>query len=78
MGQRRGALRVTADDYEFFIAGLLCGGVPPGEHRDECIRCLTARFLALYARYGVTPKPGLVEFAERIGMTAEMELRNGA
>jgi hypothetical protein len=66
MSHKRGSSRVTADDYEMFIVGL-CGGVPPGGHRDDCIQCITRRFLALYARYGVTAPPGLVAFAERTG-----------
>lgn len=59
--------RVMVDDYQAFIGGLC--GMPPGPDRDECVRYLARRLLALYAEYRVTPPPGLRGFAERIGIT---------
>jgi len=68
-----GRKRETAEDYETFLAGLC--GLPPGSDRDECVRDLTRTLLTMYAGYGLTTPPGLIEFAQRIGATAPSGMR---
>lgn len=63
----RAPWRITADDYEAFIIQLC--GLPPGPERAECVRELTGKLLALYAKHGSDPPSGLQEYAVRIGLS---------
>jgi hypothetical protein len=67
----RDSLRLTADEYETFIAKL--SALPPGRERDEAVRELTGQLLAMYARHGVAAPAGLGEFAQRIGVPSGPE-----
>lgn len=46
----------------------LCA-VPPGPEQDQCVRCITQRMLGLYARLGMTPPPGLRDYAASIDVS---------
>jgi hypothetical protein len=63
------AKRVTADDYELFVAALCA--VPPGEARNQCAREIVAVLLRLYAKHGVSAPAGLVEYARMLGLGPE-------
>lgn len=60
--------RITADDYAGFIGGLCW--MPPGPDRDECVRQITLRLMAMYGDHGLVPPSGLRELARRVGVTA--------
>lgn len=62
----RGARRITADDYEAWMAGLC--GMPPGPAREGYVREFTQRLLEMYAGYDATPPAGLCELAQRISV----------
>jgi hypothetical protein len=64
--------RLTAADYEAFLEGHC--GMPSGPERDKRARRLTRRLVTMSLEYGVTPPPGLSEFAQRIGVSADEEL----
>lgn len=66
--------RITAEDHEIYMRSL-CLAFPPGPDRESCVREMTMRLIAIYARVQTPPPPSLLEFAQRIGVEVSTESR---